>query len=55
MGAIAGVEQETDAAKEGEVGEDVGVAAAGAVFAQSGVAAVVIAVFDTGPSGSVSG
>lgn len=48
-GAMAGVENEADAAQEGEIGEDVGVAAAGCVFAEGGVAAVVVAVFDAGP------
>ena len=49
------MEEEADAAKEGEVGDDDGVAAAGAVFAESGVAAVVVAVFDAGPMGAAQG
>jgi hypothetical protein len=52
LGAVAGVEEEADAAQKGEIGEDVGVSAAGAVFAQSGVAAVVVAIFDASPVGA---
>lgn len=43
------MEKQADAAQECEVGQDIGVAAAGGVLAEGGVAAVVIAIFDPGP------
>jgi len=47
--SVAGVEEQSDAAQKGEVGEGIGIAAAGGVFAECGVAAVVVAVLDSGP------
>lgn len=46
------MKQQGDAAQEGEVGECVGIAAAGGVFTEGGVAAVVVAVLDSGPVGT---
>src|ERR1019366_4233590 len=50
--AIAGVEKQGDAAQEGEIGQHIGIAAASGVFAESSVAAVVIAVLDSSPVGA---
>ncbi len=49
VGEVIGQEGEKGAAQEGEIGEGVGVARAGAVFAPDGVAAPVVADFDAGP------
>ena len=46
MGPVAGMEKQADTAKTDEVGENVGIAAAGVVLAQRGVAAALVAVFD---------
>ena len=50
--SVAGVEKEGDAAQEGEVGERVGIAAAGGVLSEGGVAAVMVAVLDSCPVGT---
>src|SRR5205823_1100246 len=42
-------EREGGAPQQGEVGDDVGLATAGAVFAAKGIAAPVVADFDAGP------
>lgn len=46
------MEKQGDAAKESEVGERMGIAAAGGIFTEGGVTAVVVAVLDTGPVGT---
>ena len=49
VGEVVRQEGEEGAAQEGEIGEGVGVARAGAVFAPDGVAAPVVADLDAGP------
>jgi hypothetical protein len=46
------MKQQAGAAQQGQIGQHIGVAAAGCVFAQGGVAAVMVAVFDACPMGS---
>jgi hypothetical protein len=49
VGEVIGQQNQQGIANEGEVGEEMGVAAAGAVLAHEGVAAPVIADFDAAP------